>query len=258
MTKKDLDNQLLECQTVEEQLSQFSSNENHVPSFAEMKETAAKEQLEEETKKEEDESTDMYTDPLGKLRVDGTVFVGSIQQRTKSSRKSLNKLGAKTSNVVNSIGYKITNLETGDWIFMEKLEAIALVRQLKVTNASVRSRQNSDRDDLGNLVQSNIHLNLHPIRGEKPFTNADRLYPVYKLNPRSGKAVKPLELHLAQEHCTPRLWNVIQEHKKQNTPKNPNQYNRISKEEKFRRINNAIEAANFTDVENPFEKKNLD
>lgn len=258
MNKNEITQPNLVTETVEDQLSYFASNDTHTPSYAELQDLAAKESANTaaqnaEENEEEEESSDVYTDPLGKLRVDGTVFTGSIQRRTKSSsRKQKHKLGLKTSNVVQSIGYKITNLETGEWIFMEKLEAIALVRQLKVTNASVRSRQNSDRDDQGQLIQSNIHLNLHPVRGEKPFTDADRLYPVYKLNPRSGKVVKPLELHLAEENCTPRLWQIILEHKKQNTPKNPNQYNRISKEEKLRRIDNAIAAANFGDVENPF------
>lgn len=205
---------------------------------------------------EDDSDLDVFTSKEGKLRVDGTVFVGSIQRRGKTSKAKNKKPGeftVKMSNVVNTIGYKITNLETNEWYFMEKMEAIDLVRQLGVVNASIRPRKNVTREDDGKVITTEIHLNLHPIKKERPFTDADRLYPVFKLN-KNGKMVKPTELFIEEKNCTQVLWNLILEHYNKRKPRNSKGYRKISREEKLNRIEQAMKAANFVGAKNPFSK----
>lgn len=186
----------------------------------------------------------------GKLRVDGTVFIGSIQRRVKSSKNVV-----KTSNVVKTIGYKITNLETNEWLYMEKMEAIDLVRQLGVVNATIRPRRNDVKDEFGKVISTNFHLNLHPVRQERPFTDADRLFPTFKLD-KNGKIVKPTELFLKEEECTELLWEVIEDAYKKRKPSGNgnNGYVRISEEEKLTRIEKAMQAANFKGASNPFSE----
>lgn len=203
-----------------------------------------------ELTEQELEDLELFVSPEGKLRVDGTVFVGSIQRRNKTSKNKM-----KNSNVVKTVGYRIHNLETDEWVFMEKMEAIDLVRQLGVVNATIRPRRNDTKDKSGNIVATNFHLNLHPIKGEKPFTDAHRLYPVFKLD-RNGKIIKPTELEISEEDCTELMWKVVQEAYKKRKPRgNTKAYQKISTEEKINRIEAAMKAANFQGASNPFEKQ---
>lgn len=197
-----------------------------------------------------EEDFELFTSAEGKLRVDGTVFIGSIQRRVKTSKNQV-----KTSNVVKTVGYKITNLDTGEWLYMEKMEAIDLVRQLGVVNATIRPRRNDVKDKYGKVISTNFHLNLHPVRKERPFTDADRLFPAFKLD-KNGKIVKPTELFIKEEECTELLWNVIEDAYKKRKPRgNGNTgYVRISEEEKLTRIEKAMQAANFKGANNPFDK----
>lgn len=196
-------------------------------------------------------SGDLFTSEEGSLRVEGTVFIGSIQHR---GRNKLTKSGkpANVANVVKPIGYKIANLETGEWYFMEKMEAIDLVRQMGVVNATIRPRRQNVKDENGNIISTKINLNLHPVRKERPFTDADRLFPVFKLD-KNGKIVKPAELLIKEDNCTELLWGAVEEAYKNRKPRgNSKTYRRISNAEKMERINQAMEAANFKGAENPF------
>lgn len=230
----------------------------------------------------------VFTSPNGKLRVGGNVFVGPIQKRTSGKRisnvvktigyklyyveveKELNDLRENLRNkrkemvlsknndlmsVVAELELKIKELEPYEWKYVEKLEAIDLVRQLGVTNATIRPRRQPLKDINGTAVGCNINLNLHPIKGERPFTDGDRLCPVFKLD-KQGKAIKPTELSISEEDCTVLMWEAIQDCYKTRKSKNPKPYNKISVEEKLSRIDIALAAANFKRAENPFERKN--
>lgn len=200
------------------------------------------------------EEGDLFTSADGQLRVDGTVFVGSIQRRGKNVTLKEGKK-KKTANVVKPVGYKITNLITNEWFFMEKMEAIDLVRNLGVVNATIRPRKQVIKDDFGTPISTQINLNLHPVKDERPFTDADRLYPVFKLD-KNGKIKRPTELQIEEENCTELLWEVIEEAYKNRKPRgNSKTYRRISQEEKMSRIEQAMKAANFKGASNPFEKK---
>lgn len=200
------------------------------------------------------EEEDLFASENGLLRVDGTVFVGSIQRRgvnmvTKDGRTK------KASNVVKAIGYKITNVKTGQSIFMEKLEAIDLVTKLGAVNATVRPRRHVDKDEEGNPIATTYSLNLQPIKGERPFTDGDRLYPVFKLD-KNGKVKKPAELAIKKEECTELLWKMIEKLYKNRKPKgNSKTYRRLSNEERLERIKQAMQVANFKGAVNPFEEK---
>lgn len=197
-----------------------------------------------------EEDFELFTSSNGKLRVDGTVFIGSIQRRGKTSKNKI-----KHSNVVKTIGYKIYNLETEEWLFMEKMEAIDLVRQLGVVNATIRPRRNDVKDENGKVISTNFHLNLHPVKKERPFTDADRLFPAFKLD-KNGKIMKPTELFIKEEECTELLWDVIQDAYKKRKPRGNGTagYTRISDDEKLSRIEKAMQAANFKGAKNPFSK----
>lgn len=200
-----------------------------------------------------DEAVNLFTSVDGELRVDGTVFVGSIQRRGKNVATKDGKK-PKVANVVKPVGYKITNVKTGQWFFMEKMEAIDLVRNLGVINATIRPRKQQIKDEFGTVVSTQINLNLHPVKNERPFTDADRLYPVFKLN-KNGKIERPASLYIEQENCTELLWDVIEEAYKNRKPRgNSKTYRRISKEEKIDRIEQAMRAANFQGAQNPFNK----
>lgn len=201
----------------------------------------------------EEDAGNLFTSEDGALRVDGTVFIGSIQRRGKNVTSSEGKR-TKVANVVKPVGYKITNVKTGEWFFMEKMEAIDLVRNLGVVNATIRPRKQQIKDEFGTVVSTQINLNLHPVKDERPFTDADRLYPVFKLN-KNGKIQRPAELYIEEEHCTKLLWEVVEEAFKNRKPRGTSKtYRRISKEEKMNRIEQAMKAANFQGAENPFDK----
>jgi hypothetical protein len=199
------------------------------------------------------EDGDLFTSADGQLRVDGTVFVGSIQRRGKNITSKDGKK-KKTANVVKPVGYKITDLKTNKWFFLEKMEAIDLVRNLGVVNATIRPRKQVIKDEFGTPVSTQINLNLHPVKDERPFTDADRLFPVFKLD-KNGKIKRPTELQILEEDCTKLLWEVIEEAYKNRKPRgNSKTYRRISKEEKMSRIEQAMKAANFKGAANPFQK----
>lgn len=183
-----------------------------------------------------------------KLVVEGTVFIGSIQRRGKTSKNKI-----KNSNVVKTVGYKIRHVDTGEWFFMEKFEAIYLALKLGVVNATIRPRRNNTKDKYGNVIATNFHLNLHPIKGERPFTDADRLYPVFKLD-RNGKITRPPELEIKEENCTELMWKLVQDvYKKRKSKGTSKAYQKISAEETKNRIDAALLAANFQGVDDPFD-----
>lgn len=205
----------------------------------------------------EPDKEDVFQSQEGILRVDGTVFIGSIQRRGKTSKTQKARNGVepsvKMSNVVNTVGYRITNLETNEWFFLEKMEAIDLVQQLGIVNASIRPRKSVSKDADGKVISTDFHLNLHPIKDERPFTDANRLFPVFRLD-KNGKMVKPTELFIDEEHCTPTLWKIIQEEYDKRKPRNNRAYRKITSEEKLSRIEQAMRAANFSGAANPFAK----
>lgn len=187
------------------------------------------------------------------FRVDGTVFVGSIQRRGKTKKRG--GTSEKVSNVVKPIGYKITELATGREIYMEKMEAIDLVARRGVVNATIRPREHKNYDKTtGALISTEINLNLHPKKGERPFTESSRLFPVFQLDDE-GKIVKPAELVISEDQCTETLWEVIKEASKNRKPgTNSKTYRRIDEEEKRRRIKAAFDAVKFTNKgKNPFD-----
>lgn len=196
----------------------------------------------------------LFTDENGELRVDGTVFLGSIQLYAS---KNLDEYGnpKRLSNVVDAVGYKITNVKTNEWFFMEKMEAIDLVRKLGVVNASVRTRRQLEKDENGNVVAEKIHLNLQPLRNERPFTSADRLYPIFKID-KNGKIIQPVEVNIKEEHCTKLMWELIENaySTRRGRGRGRKANNLISTEEKLARIEEAMAAANFQGADNPFSK----
>lgn len=191
---------------------------------------------------------DLFNRPDGRFKVEGTVFLGSVQQRKKSDNDG------KTSNVVKSVGYKIRDNESGKAMFMEKLEAINLVRKHGVTNATIRPRKQTSRDAANNQISTQLNLNLHPVKDERPFTDGDRLYPIFSLD-KNGKILRPVELFLNKEDCSPTLWKLVESEYKKRKPKGPNKAHKtISDDERMDRIERALSAANFEDTGNPFDE----
>lgn len=187
------------------------------------------------------------------FRVEGTIFIGSIQRRGKSKRTKAGKEG-KISNVVTPIGYLMKEIATGRELFLEKMEAIDLAKNYGVENASIRPREHKVYDkETDEVISTQINLNLHPKRGERPFTVSDRLYPVFQLD-NEGKIIKPAQLVISEEVCSPTLWNVIQDAVKTRKPSTTSKtYRRIDDEEKSRRIKKAFDAVQFTpNKRNPF------
>lgn len=205
-----------------------------------------------------EERKDLFARQDGRFTVMGTVFLGSIQER--SNRKSGVKngkpvKGGKTSNVVKSVGYLILDNKTGKKLFMDKMEAIYLVKEHGVTNATIRPRKQKTRDDVGTVVSEGVNLNLHPIKTERPFTDADRLFPIFKLD-RNGRIIRPVELVLKEEDCTDRLWEfIMSEYKKRKPRSNTKSHPAISDEERLKRIARAFDAVNFEPpVDVPFDQ----
>lgn len=189
---------------------------------------------------------ELFISENGRYKVDGTVFVGNIQRRKRKTKK-----GETHMNVVNPIGYKLSDLKNGNSLYAEKFEAIDLIRKHGSINATIRPRKQVIKDEKGIVISSKINLNLHPSKLDRPFTDIDRLFPIFKLD-RNGKMIKPAELYLKGDDCSKVLWNKIIDEYERRKKSGNSVYQRVSDTEKIKQINQAMQVEGYEDRKYPF------
>lgn len=140
----------------------------------------------------------------GKYRVTGIVTSKKIFKRRA------NKKGIRTNIAPHPIGYRLEDIETGNVKLVEKSEGVIAVGKYGAVNSYVMIKDNSIKDEDGEVIQEKINSYLQPYPAHKEaFTQDDRIVNIFKYDENGNIDLDPLELMVTEEQCTDRLWNII-------------------------------------------------
>lgn len=180
-------------------------------------------------------------DENGKYRILGGVTIQQVFRRK----------GAGT-NIAPAVGYKVEEIDTGRVMLVEKNQGIKLCAEFGMRNAYVVYRSKTKKAESGEVLKTTptVYLQPYPARTES-FTQDDRLVTVFKMNAEGGM-VKPLELMVKEEDCTPELWRIIQKALEKGNKRTKKSL-RGSEDEHRKIIENLRNVLDKTDhVKNPF------
>lgn len=181
-------------------------------------------------------------DKNGKYRILGAITHSRVFRRKDAG-----------TNIAPAIGYKVVEEETGREILVTKQQAVFLCAKYGMKNAYIAQRVSKETSKTGEVLQElrTTYLMPYPTRKEA-FTQDDRLVTAFKLD-SDCIPIKPLEIALNEEECTPELWRIIlQEQKKGNKGKKKDRIGQ--KENKKKNIEGVLSALKSQgNVRNPFK-----
>lgn len=181
-------------------------------------------------------------DKNGLYRILGSVTTNQVFRRKNAG-----------TNIAPAVGYHVEEIATGRRMLVEKSQGVQLCAQFGMVNAYVVYRTKTKKSKDGEVLKTipSVYLQPYPARSEA-FTQDDKLVTVFKMNAEGGQ-IKPLELVVEEEQCTPELWRIImKEYEKGN--RKPKRSRRGSEDEHRKMIANLKTALRKSDhIKNPFD-----
>lgn len=182
-----------------------------------------------------------FDDADGKYRVLGAVTVKHVFRRKKVG-----------TNITPTIGYHIEEIETGRRLMVEKSQGVRICAESGMRNAYIVYRSKTRKGANGEVLKTTptVYLHPNPARTES-FTQDDRIVTVFKMN-SEGVIIKPMELTVTEEQCTPELWRLIM--KEYNVGNRRAKRSRRGEEERHRQLleNLKSELKKQDHITNPF------
>lgn len=180
----------------------------------------------------------------GKYRILGAITVKQVFKRKGSG-----------TNIAPAVGYLVEEVETGRRIMLEKSQGVQLCAHYGMQNAYIVYQMKTNKSQDGEVLKQTPSVYLQPFPAIKEaFTQDDRLVMAFKMSP-DGSLLKPLELTIKEEQCTPELWRIIQ--KEYDKVEKRKKRSRRGTEDEHRKLMENLKSALNTNahVRNPFEDR---
>lgn len=180
----------------------------------------------------------------GKYKVLGTVTLQQVFKCKHSGR-----------NISPAAGYHVEEVETGKRLMVEKSQGVKLCGEFGMTNAYIRQSIREKKDKSGEIIQTKSAIYLQPFPSKREaFTQDDRIVIAFKMD-EEGRLLRPYELNLKEEECTPEFWRIILEAQKKGS-KLPKKSRRGTEDHHKKMMDNLRDALNRRgSIRNPFEDK---